>query len=130
MDTSGFVISTDSPINKLECREAFQGLTDREKYYSHYLSRAGWDGGLICLLQTSPESAPIFLLLKEVFSRQSVKSLREATRESVRESEFQVNVFPHSFMYTLVVHWFSSKRTFSYSCQYNLLGPNCCIFVS
>ena len=119
MDTSGFVISTDSPINKLECREAFQGLTDREKYYSHYLSRAGWDGGLICLLQTSPESAPIFLLLKEVFSRQSVDSLRDATRESVREPEFQVNVLPHSSIHTLYVHWFCS--TFSCSFRNNLL---------
>ena len=90
MDTSGFVISPDSPINRLECREAFQGLTNRERCYSHFLSRAGWDGGLICLLQTSPESAPIFLLLKEVFSRQSVDSLREATKGSVSEQEFQV----------------------------------------
>ena len=94
MDTSGFVISPDSPINKLECREAFQGLTDREKYYSHFLSRAGWDGGLICLLQTSPESAPVFLLLKEVFSRQSVESMKEATSHSVSDQEFQVNLLP------------------------------------
>lgn len=89
-DLLSYTIPLDSPISRLEATQAFKGLTDRERLYCHYLSRAAWEGGQICLLQTSPESPPLFLLLREVFSRQSVVSLREAVKESFTDDEFKV----------------------------------------
>lgn len=88
-DLSHFVIPLDTPISKLEARDAFDGLTEREKFYCHFLSRASWEGGVICLLQTSPESVPIFLLLRELFSRQDPGALREAVGDGVSGEEFK-----------------------------------------
>ena len=90
MDASYFSVPLDTPVCKLDAREAFNGLEKKEKLYAHYLSRAAWEGANICLLQTSPEAVPIFLLLKEVLSRQSVASLKKATQGEVSEDEFQV----------------------------------------
>ena len=90
VDLSNFIISLDTPISKLEARDAFDGLTEREKLYCHFLARAAWEGGVICLLQTSPESVPIFLLLRELFSRQDPGALRQAVANSVSEEEFKV----------------------------------------
>lgn len=89
-DLLNYTIALDSPISRLEASQAFKGLTDKEKLYCHYLSRAAWEGGTICLLQTSPESVPLFLLLQELFSRQSIASLRDAVKESFTDDEFKV----------------------------------------
>lgn len=89
-DLLAYVISLDTPISRLESREAFESLSEKEKHYCHFLSRASWEGAVICLLQTSPESAPIFLLLKELFSSQSIQALREAAADCVSDEEFKV----------------------------------------
>lgn len=90
-DLSQFTIPLDTPISRLDARQSFDGLEEKEKLYCHYLSRAAWEGSYICLLQTSPESVPTFLLLRELFSRQSVPSLQKAAFEnSVSEEEFKV----------------------------------------
>jgi dipeptidyl-peptidase-3 len=88
-DLSTHVILLGTPLSALQAQEAFAGLSAREKLYCHYLARAAWEGAPICLLQTSPESVPVFLLLKEVFSRQTPASLRAAVQESVTEDEFR-----------------------------------------
>jgi dipeptidyl-peptidase-3 len=45
-----------TPICALDCLEAFNGLTEDEKKYSHYLSTASWAGALVCLVQASSSS--------------------------------------------------------------------------
>ena len=90
MDLSNYTIPLETPISKLEAEEAFNGLTDDEKRYCHFLSRGSWAGAPICLLQTSPESVPLFLLLRQLFSRQSVASLRTALGTNVSDDEFKV----------------------------------------
>ena len=90
MDLSNYTIPLDTPISALEAEEAFNGLSDDEKLYCHFLSRGSWEGAPICLLQTSPESVPLFMLLKQLFSRQSVASLRTAVGTSLSDDEFQV----------------------------------------
>ena len=92
MDLSEFVFPPDTPISKLECSVAFSGLSDREKLYAYHLSRASWDGSLICLLQTSPESAPLFLLLQRLLSSQSLESLKDTavSQCGLTEDEFGV----------------------------------------
>ena len=88
-DLSTHVIPLTTPLSSLQAEEAFAGLSQKEKLYCHYLARAAWEGAPICLLQTSPESVPIFLLLRELFSRQSPASLRAAVQESVTNDEFR-----------------------------------------
>ena len=91
-DISLYVIPLDTPVNKLDCTEAFNGLTDKEKLYAHHFGRACWEGGLICLLQTSPESPGIFLLLGELFRGQSLQSLRElASGCGLSDDEYNVS---------------------------------------
>lgn len=88
-DLSIHVLPLSTPLSSLEASAAFSGLSQREKLYCHHLSRAAWEGGPICLLQTSPESVPIFLLLKELFSRQTPASLQAAVESTVSEEEFR-----------------------------------------
>jgi len=91
MNMSSYIIPSATPISVLEARDAFNGLTEKEKFCCHFLSRASWEGSTICLLQTSPESSLVFLLLKELFTCQSVAALRDASREHVSEEEFKVS---------------------------------------
>lgn len=92
-DFSQFIISRDIDVNLLNCGTAFSGLTEKEKLYAHYLCRAAWEGSLICLLQTSPESPGIFLLLQQLFHAESVEELKERTLTSAdgpSQEEFEV----------------------------------------
>lgn len=77
LDYSQYIISREIDINILDCATAFAGLTEKEKLYAHYLCRASWEGAHICLLQTSPESPGIFLLLQQLFHAESVEELKE-----------------------------------------------------
>ena len=88
-DLSIHVLPLTTPMSALQADKAFAGLSAKERLYCHYLSRAAWEGGPICLLQTSPESVPIFLLLKELFTRQTPASLRAAVEGTVSEDEFR-----------------------------------------
>jgi len=76
-DFSQYIISREVDINLLNCGSAFSGLTEKEKLYAHYLCRASWEGSLICLLQTSPESPGIFLLLQNLFHAEPLEKLVE-----------------------------------------------------
>lgn len=76
-DFSQYIISREVDINLLNCGSAFSGLTEKEKLYAHYLCRASWEGSLICLLQTSPESPGIFLLLQNLFHAEPMEKLVE-----------------------------------------------------
>lgn len=79
------VVSPDTPVSKLECKVAFENLSNNEKLYAHYLSRASFEGGLVVLLQTSPESVPIFLLLQATFGGQSMQALKDASQSTEEE---------------------------------------------
>ena len=89
-DLSQYTVPLDTPISSLAAGKSFDGLDKKERLYCHYLSRASWEGAYICLFQTSPESVPIFLFLREVFSRQSVSSLKAACENIATEEEFKV----------------------------------------
>ncbi|XP_071962742.1 dipeptidyl peptidase 3-like [Antedon mediterranea] len=81
MTDSQFLIPNSAPIVNLDCKSAWNGLNDKEKKYAHFLSRASWSGGLICLLQCSPESPIIFYLLQKLFRAQPVKEFGEAAKK-------------------------------------------------
>lgn len=91
-DISQYIISRDIEINPLDCKTAFAGLSDKEKLYAHYLCRAAWEGSLICLLQTSPESPPIFLLLQHLFHSETAEELKERAlvpEDGLSKEEFE-----------------------------------------
>merc|ERR1719180_213033 len=89
---SQFILPDDQPVVRLDAATAFNLLGAREQLYSHYLSRASWYGGLVVLLQTSPESPSIFRLLLRLARAQDTASLRAAAIAAGLNDQ-QVNAF-------------------------------------
>lgn len=86
-----YILPNDIGVASLDCREAFGLLSPTERLYAHHLSRAAWYGGLVVLLQTSPESPHIYTLLSRLFRAQDPEQLREcALKEGLTEDEYQV----------------------------------------
>ncbi|XP_057315125.1 dipeptidyl peptidase 3-like isoform X2 [Hydractinia symbiolongicarpus] len=87
-----FTIPNSVPVCQLECGVAFEGLQQKEKLYAHYLSNACYQGGLIVLLQTSPESPGIFMLLQRLFSEERLEALKSKTvvpDGNITDNDFQ-----------------------------------------
>ena len=45
------VIPNETEVALLDCKEAFEGMSDEEKLYAHHLAQACFKGGLIVLFQ-------------------------------------------------------------------------------
>ncbi|XP_071446731.1 dipeptidyl peptidase 3 [Hetaerina americana] len=84
---SPYILPNEHPVVALGCTTAFNGLTSAEKKYAHFLSRAAWHGGLIALVQTSPESPLIYSLLHRAFSSQSLGKLKKIAIEDAKLTE-------------------------------------------
>lgn len=78
LDKTLYTLPPEQPIVGLEVKSAFDGLTEKEKNYAHFLSKASWVGGLVTMIQTSIESGPIFVLLHKLFSKQNCKDFKDA----------------------------------------------------
>ncbi|XP_029169533.1 dipeptidyl peptidase 3 isoform X2 [Nylanderia fulva] len=88
-DLTLYTLPNNQPVVALDCETAFKALTQREKLYAHYLSQAAWNGGLIVLIQTSPESPLIFALLHKIYLAESIDELKNAaTCANVAEDDF------------------------------------------
>ncbi|CAD6186254.1 unnamed protein product [Caenorhabditis auriculariae] len=77
VDRSLFVLPNESPVCLLDCTDAFKGLTDQEKKYAHYISKASFDGALSVFLQVSPESPAIFYVLYHLFKAEPIETLKQ-----------------------------------------------------
>ncbi|GIY60093.1 dipeptidyl peptidase 3 [Caerostris darwini] len=93
---SDYIYPNNTPIVLLNCEDAFKELTEKEKLYAHYLSKACWYGGLIVLLQTSLESPLIYTLLHKLFRLQSVNELKEV---ALNECNFTEDEFTSFLIY-------------------------------
>uniref|UniRef100_A0AAR2JCZ2 Dipeptidyl peptidase 3 n=1 Tax=Pygocentrus nattereri TaxID=42514 RepID=A0AAR2JCZ2_PYGNA len=90
MVDSQYYLPNDIGISALDCGEAFRLLSPKEQLYAHYLSRAAWYGGLVVLLQTSPESPTIYVLLQKIFRKQPPAQLEAvATAAGLSSEEYQ-----------------------------------------
>lgn len=88
-DNSQYTLPNNQPIVLLDCETAFNALSKYEKLYSHYLSRVSWNGGLITLVQTSPESPLIFSLLHKILINEKISDLKKsAIAAGVSDDEF------------------------------------------
>ncbi|MED6270730.1 bifunctional diacylglycerol diphosphate phosphatase/phosphatidate phosphatase, partial [Characodon lateralis] len=87
MVDSQYYLPNDIGISALDCHEAFRLLSPQEKKYAHYLSRGAWYGGLVVLLQTSPESANIFVLLQRIFRKQTPEQLEDVAKAAGLSSD-------------------------------------------
>lgn len=114
VDKSQHILPLDQPVSHLEVKTAFTGLTQKERLYAHHLSKAAWTGGLITLLQTSPESGPVFVLLHRLFSTQEPSALKTAALEAgFTEDEvtalfvYAAGVFSNAGNYKVLHHFFN-----------------------
>lgn len=88
--TQLYTLPNSTDVCLLDCITAFKNLSDQEKRYAHYVSQASWYGGLIVLVQTSPESPGIFILLQKIFRAQPVNELQILANElGLSEEEFK-----------------------------------------
>uniref|UniRef100_A0A915AIE3 Dipeptidyl peptidase 3 n=1 Tax=Parascaris univalens TaxID=6257 RepID=A0A915AIE3_PARUN len=89
INKSMYMYPNDTPICALDCVDAFNTLTDKEKRYAYFMAKASFDGSLIVFCQVSPESPALFVILYRLFSSESVESLRKKSIDlNWSESEF------------------------------------------
>ena len=64
------MIDTKTNVNALKC-PGFADLTEKEKLYAYYFSRASWEGSKICYFQRSYEAPALLYILVNIFEKES-----------------------------------------------------------
>ena len=61
------IIPVTASVQNLEFAEAFKHLTDKEKNYAYFISKASWAGAKMVLHQLCYEAPPLFLMFQAFF---------------------------------------------------------------
>ncbi|KAK8810767.1 hypothetical protein WA158_007342 [Blastocystis sp. Blastoise] len=88
-----FVCLKTVNILRLDCVAAFNCLTQQEKLYSYYLSRAFAEGNRIVAIQTSPESPSLLSIFQKVFTYQRADTFKKEVKEKLNIDEEPINDF-------------------------------------
>ncbi|VDQ03705.1 unnamed protein product [Trichobilharzia regenti] len=80
-----FYVDVPSPVQCLDVTDAFRSLSKSERDYVFSCTQASCFGGLIGLIQASPESAGIFLFIYRLKSRDVYSFTEEAKRNFSKE---------------------------------------------
>ena len=76
-------------IRNISFKESFEQLSDEEKNYIYYLSKACWAGQPIVLFQTSYESPALFIIFQTFFS--SFENFSDIKSDLLKKSITDVN---------------------------------------
>ncbi|VEL31118.1 unnamed protein product, partial [Protopolystoma xenopodis] len=87
------------PVCSLQAEEAFRALSLTEKKYVKSAYESSWIGGLIDLIQTSPESAGIFILFQRIFRIESPEDVCRAARAAGLDELECDNAFAYIAMF-------------------------------
>ncbi|KND04584.1 dipeptidyl-peptidase III [Spizellomyces punctatus DAOM BR117] len=68
MTSKHFLADTDAPICRLEAKQHFESLTEKEQLYAHYVGRASWEGARILSTTISREAPLLYSLFIEIFT--------------------------------------------------------------
>ena len=60
-------ISLETPIHKVDARDAWEALNENQKAYAYHFAQASWEGYRICLFQKSWESPGLYLIFRIIF---------------------------------------------------------------
>ena len=80
-------ISIESRVQNLEYSESFKQLTDKEKNYAYFLSKASWAGAQMVLHQLCYEAPAIFLMFQAFFQEKDFFKLETAAAAAGVSSE-------------------------------------------
>jgi len=75
------IISVESPVLSIECKEAFDLLEEKEKKYCYYFSKACWSGYRTCFFERSYESPALYILIRILFAGNMKKTKLKLTQE-------------------------------------------------
>ncbi|KAI7847765.1 peptidase family M49-domain-containing protein [Circinella umbellata] len=81
------------PYSLLEAKPFFDSLSNREKHYAHYMSRASFEGTRIIIAQTNPNAIPIYDLILDIFKDKKTGGLIDVeqlgTKSDVPRESFE-----------------------------------------
>ena len=76
-------IKLDTRVQNLEYSSSWSQLTETERNYAYYMSKASWAGALTVLHQISYEAPPLFCIFQAYFADKNFDELEAAAMAAV-----------------------------------------------
>ena len=95
----------------LNFKETFEQLTDDEKTYTYYLSKACWAGAPIVLFQKSYESPALFIIFQKFFS--SFQPFKELKKQILQKSNSTITDVEYKQFITYAAKFYANFGNYS-----------------